>query len=163
MSGDLCPCGSGKEEKVCCGPIVEGEAPARTPEELMRARYCAHCRRSYAFLVESIHPAHRRGVTEAGIAEWARHVQWTGLQILAAAPGESEDEGQVSFAANYTISGIPRTMREDAAFRREEGKWFYVDGKVYGPEPFQHTTPKAGRNDSCPCGSGKKYKKCCGR
>ena len=24
-------------------------------------------------------------------------------------------------------------------------------------------TPKAGRNDPCPCGSGKKYKKCCGR
>lgn len=23
------------------------------------------------------------------------------------------------------------------------------------------TTPKAGRNDACPCGSGKKYKKCC--
>jgi preprotein translocase subunit SecA len=23
--------------------------------------------------------------------------------------------------------------------------------------------PKAGRNDTCPCGSGKKYKSCCGR
>ena len=23
--------------------------------------------------------------------------------------------------------------------------------------------PKVGRNDPCPCGSGKKYKKCCGR
>ena len=26
---------------------------------------------------------------------------------------------------------------------------------------FQHETPKVGRNDPCPCGSGKKYKKCC--
>ena len=25
------------------------------------------------------------------------------------------------------------------------------------------STPKVGRNDPCPCGSGKKYKKCCGR
>ncbi len=25
-----------------------------------------------------------------------------------------------------------------------------------------HSTDKAGRNDPCPCGSGKKYKKCCG-
>ena len=24
-------------------------------------------------------------------------------------------------------------------------------------------TPKVGRNDPCPCGSGKKYKKCCGK
>ena len=25
------------------------------------------------------------------------------------------------------------------------------------------TGPKVGRNDPCPCGSGKKYKQCCGR
>jgi uncharacterized protein len=29
-------------------------------------------------------------------------------------------------------------------------------------EPVVHATPKVGRNDPCPCGSGKKYKKCCG-
>jgi len=34
-------------------------------------------------------------------------------------------------------------------------------GKIF-VEPFVHTTPKPGRNDLCPCGSGKKYKKCCG-
>jgi hypothetical protein len=28
-------------------------------------------------------------------------------------------------------------------------------------EPFVHSQPKVGRNDPCPCGSGKKYKKCC--
>ncbi|WP_299066795.1 UPF0149 family protein [Accumulibacter sp.] len=27
---------------------------------------------------------------------------------------------------------------------------------------IRHDTPKLGRNDACPCGSGKKYKKCCG-
>ena len=37
-----------------------------------------------------------------------------------------------------------------------------------GEEPeisftFHNETPKVGRNDPCPCGSGKKYKKCCGR
>jgi preprotein translocase subunit SecA len=31
------------------------------------------------------------------------------------------------------------------------------------PEPFKRDKPKVGRNDPCPCGSGKKYKKCCGR
>ncbi len=30
-------------------------------------------------------------------------------------------------------------------------------------QPFIHTQPKIGRNDPCPCGSGKKYKKCCGK
>ncbi|NOZ62027.1 MAG: hypothetical protein GXO74_10135 [Calditrichaeota bacterium] len=30
-------------------------------------------------------------------------------------------------------------------------------------ETYHRETPKVGRNDPCPCGSGKKYKKCCGR
>ena len=29
--------------------------------------------------------------------------------------------------------------------------------------PIVHSTPKVGRNAPCPCGSGKKYKKCCSR
>ncbi|MFH0965633.1 MAG: preprotein translocase subunit SecA [Planctomycetota bacterium] len=31
------------------------------------------------------------------------------------------------------------------------------------PEPFKHKAPKVGPNDPCACGSGRKYKKCCGR
>jgi preprotein translocase subunit SecA len=30
-------------------------------------------------------------------------------------------------------------------------------------EPIVNDQPKVGRNDPCPCGSGKKYKKCCGQ
>jgi len=31
-----------------------------------------------------------------------------------------------------------------------------------GPGTLERTAPKVGRNDPCPCGSGKKFKKCCG-
>ena len=31
------------------------------------------------------------------------------------------------------------------------------------PEPIKNEEPKVGRNDPCPCGSGKKYKNCCGK
>ncbi|MFK5915411.1 MAG: SEC-C metal-binding domain-containing protein, partial [Woeseiaceae bacterium] len=31
----------------------------------------------------------------------------------------------------------------------------------YQNETYHRENPKTGRNDSCPCGSGKKYKKCC--
>ena len=39
----------------------------------------------------------------------------------------------------------------------------YVEDKFAGefPEPYLRTMPKVGRNDPCPCGSGKKFKKCC--
>ncbi|MCA9791670.1 MAG: SEC-C domain-containing protein, partial [Candidatus Eremiobacteraeota bacterium] len=41
---------------------------------------------------------------------------------------------------------------------RLDGRWYYLDGVE---TPVQ-AGPKVGRNDPCPCGSGKKYKKCCG-
>ena len=31
------------------------------------------------------------------------------------------------------------------------------------PKPVKRELPKVGRNDLCPCGSGKKFKRCCGR
>lgn len=34
--------------------------------------------------------------------------------------------------------------------------------RLPAPTPIQNLAPKVGRNDPCPCGSGKKYKKCCG-
>lgn len=36
------------------------------------------------------------------------------------------------------------------------------DALEFWPQPYRRTAPKVGRNDPCPCGSGKKYKKCCG-
>ncbi len=33
---------------------------------------------------------------------------------------------------------------------------------LHGKQPVFRTEPKVGRNDPCPCGSGKKYKKCHG-
>ena len=47
----------------------------------------------------------------------------------------------------------------DEIFTKEEQK------ELYKEEKSSHTVvkaPKVGRNDPCPCGSGKKYKKCCG-
>lgn len=37
-----------------------------------------------------------------------------------------------------------------------------IDGSS-GKQQVQKLSVKVGRNDPCPCGSGKKYKKCCGR
>ncbi len=36
------------------------------------------------------------------------------------------------------------------------------NGEAQKVETVVHEGPKIGRNDPCPCGSGKKYKKCCG-
>ena len=36
------------------------------------------------------------------------------------------------------------------------------DHEHAGPRPYVREQPKVGRNDPCVCGSGKKFKKCCG-
>ena len=36
-------------------------------------------------------------------------------------------------------------------------------GEVSIDLPVRRSIPKVGRNEACPCGSGKKYKNCCGR
>ena len=44
---------------------------------------------------------------------------------------------------------------------RDEAPPDALDDDEYVDEPFVRESPKVGRNDPCPCGSGKKYKKCC--
>ena len=41
--------------------------------------------------------------------------------------------------------------------------WIWDEDFLATQQPFVRQNPKIGRNDPCPCGSGKKYKKCCGK
>ena len=54
-----------------------------------------------------------------------------------------------------------RWAEEDA--KRDEVEWDgdYGYDEMFHPETYVRAEPKVGRNDPCPCGSGKKYKKCC--
>ena len=158
----LCPCGSGLELDACCGQYINGKAKAPTAEALMRARYTAHCLKKYDFLTDTTHPEFREGASAEEIQEWSSFMTWEGLDILeTSAGGESDSMGEVKFCAHYSVKNIPQELREDAFFRREGEEWFYVDGTVHGRQPVRNAGPRIGRNDPCPCGSGKKYKKCC--
>jgi SEC-C motif-containing protein len=52
---------------------------------------------------------------------------------------------------------------ERSRFVKESDRWYYVDGLLPTPVTYRREEEKVGRNDPCPCGSGKKYKKCCGK
>ena len=79
--------------------------------------------------------------------------QWQGLTVFATDEGRHPDEGFVSFIARYHDDNRPGAIIERSRFLKENGRWYYIDG----------TRPLIGRNDPCPCGSGKKFKKCCGQ
>lgn len=48
-------------------------------------------------------------------------------------------------------------------FRMQEVKLRNMISKYLSRTPYVREAPKIGRNETCPCGSGKKYKYCCGK
>ena len=65
----------------------------------------------------------------------------------------------------WMFAGAARAYRLFADDRREFAQEFdqdAIDEDDYSPETYVRVEPKIGRNEPCPCGSGKKYKKCCG-
>lgn len=158
---EKCPCGSGSALEACCAPIVGG-APAPTAEALMRSRYTAYVLKEVDH-IERTHAAEIRDTFSREEAEeLARAVEWSGLEIRAVSGGgTTDDTGTVEFISRYKMNGQIQIHHEKSAFRREDGQWVYVDGEM-NPKGPPRTVAKVGRNEPCPCGSGKKYKKCCG-
>ena len=160
---DICPCGSSKPYTGCCGPLISGEQRAETAEQLMRSRYTAYVKKELAWLRESLHPRHRADYDEASSRAWAERAEWHGIEILGTVKGGPGDQdGTVEFAVSFTESGVRQEHRELSTFERTGDTWYFVTGKVLPTRPVVRQGPKAGRNDPCPCGSGKKFKKCCG-
>ena len=160
---NLCPCGSGKDYDACCKPLIDGEQPAETAEALMRSRYTAHAKQAYDYLFETTLPDSREEGDRKGTEAWSRKLEWQGLEVRAVEKGAAEDtEGTVEFVARYRKNGKAFDHHEVATFTKLDDRWYFKDGQPPAQEQVVRQGPKVGRNDSCPCGSGKKYKKCCG-
>jgi SEC-C motif-containing protein len=162
-----CPCRRREAKPLafgaCCGPILAG-APAPSAEALMRSRYSAFASADGDYLLASLAPESRGDFDRKSALHWATSSQWTGLDILATEAGLVGDEtGVVEFVAHFTMEGETKAHRERSSFRKnpETGGWWFVDEVKTKKEPVV-LGKQPGRNDPCPCGSGKKYKKCCG-
>lgn len=152
-----CPCGGGGEFAQCCQPIIDAQQRAATPEQLMRARYSAYATGSIDFLGKSNHSRTRGQFDPESAGRWSRESRWLGLTILGS-DSSTTDRAHVNFEARYEDrDGVAVLHQERALFEREGGEWRFVSG---GAIPA--VSQKVGRNEPCPCGSGKKFKKCCG-
>ncbi|MBI2519880.1 MAG: YchJ family protein [Bdellovibrio sp.] len=158
-----CFCGNTKEFKECCEPYITGTKQPSTAEATMRARYSAYCSCNVDYIKKTQHPKGSEDFDENATREWAQDSTWLGLQILETKNGGPQDQnGVVEFKAKYRHKNIEHTHHECSTFQKEDGVWYFVDGKVF-KTPLVQATPKVGRNEPCTCGSGKKYKKCCGQ
>jgi SEC-C motif-containing protein len=160
-----CPCGSEKPISACCLPLLQGKDRARTAEELLRARYTAFTRGDVDFVLETHHSRTRGEVKRDEVEEWSKGSEWLGLRILQKeAGGEGDEKGTITFHARYKAREGEKAQDhyEHAIFERENGAWRFLDAQGLKQGPIVRSEPKVGRNDPCPCGSGKKYKKCHG-
>ncbi|GEO82953.1 YchJ family metal-binding protein [Pararhodospirillum oryzae] len=157
-----CPCGVGDSLEACCGPLLAGAA-APTAEALMRSRYTAYVLERYEYLGETDAEALREKFDRDETAAMVEGITWTGLKVVRTKEGGPEDEtGEVEFLARFRHQGKDLIRHEASTFQRENGRWVYVDS-VMNPKHPPRQVEQIGRNDPCPCGSGKKYKKCCGK
>lgn len=153
---DPCPCNSGKLYSSCCKPLLAGEEIATTAEALMRSRYTAYVVQDDGYLMKTWHPS-----TRPPIISPASMSGWYGLNIIRTEAGGRDDTtGIVEFKATAIRQKHIFRMHEISRFVREGDQWLYVDGEILESPPA--ISDKVGRNDPCPCGSGKKFKKCCG-
>ncbi len=121
----------------------------------MRSRYTAYALTKVPYLVDTVVKSRRMDHQPDGIAQFARSADWKRLDILDTETGEpGDDRGVVEFQAWYLQHGKLECIRERSLFFKEDGRWRYSHGT--------HAKPQIGRNDQCPCGSAKKYKKCHG-
>ena len=167
-----CPCGLNSPYTDCCGPLIRGAGYADNAEDLMRSRYTAYTQKNWDYLIATTHSSERSGIRRKTFEKWVKGVKWLKLEILGTKKGGlADDEGEVSFTAFYKEDDEEHALRETSKFLKENGRWTYsekqstIHRKVHDePQtPVKRGGPKVGRNDPCPCGSGKKFKKCCGK
>lgn len=154
-----CLCGSDLTYPQCCELLHTGQTNASTAVTLMRSRFTAYAKHNEAYLLKtwdvSTRPATVDFSKETG--------EWTRLEIILAKKGSAKDhKGTVEFKAYFTIDGEQRVMNEVSRFVKKKRHWFYQDGKVKSIASDQGSF-NHGLNAPCGCGSGKKFKRCCGK
>lgn len=160
---EKCPCGSGNNYDDCCKIFISGKKSAPTAQALMRARYSAYAKHEIDFIEATHIREERDNVSVEETKQWSEESQWLNLEILSTKKGlETDDTGVVEFKAKYRQADVIYTHHEVSKFSKAEGKWFFAEGRSsVSSAGIGSDATKVGRNDPCPCGSGKKYKKCC--
>lgn len=156
----ICPCGSNKEYLMCCGQYIEQHQLPATPEQLMRSRYTAYTKANIDYIRKTMQGRAALRFDHDSAKNRTEQVQWLKLEVLQSyIDSYNKNRGFVEFKAYYRLATQEHCLHELSEFHLQDGQWSYVDGK----HEFKSSNKiKASRNDPCICGSGKKYKKCCG-
>jgi len=146
-----CPCQSNKSYEDCCGRFHTHTQFPETAEQLMRSRYAAYVLKNVPYIVETTVPSQQALLNVQAIQAWAEETQWLGLQILNT-ESFTKTQSAVEFNAVFQGEEGEQTHHERSIFVKIDGCWYFVDP----------TVPLPTMKQPCVCGSGKKFKHCCG-
>ena len=154
-----CHCGSEKLYTSCCYPILLNKQFPTTAELLMRSRFTAYAMQNEAYLLKTWDTSKR----PKDIDFSKEQAEWTKLEIVKTKKGGEKDcKGVVEFKAYYLQDNVEYVMNEVSRFIKQAGRWFYLDGVVKSVKQVGQQSNQ-GKNAPCSCGSGKKFKRCCGK
>ncbi|MCX7086274.1 MAG: YchJ family protein [Methylococcales bacterium] len=153
-----CLCGSSLAYSQCCEPYHSGTKLPATAEALMRSRYSAYVLRIGSYLQDTWELSGRPKVIDFT----KETIEWLRLEITDTKKGSAQDnKGVVAFKAFFMQDGEECVMNEISRFTKVNGRWFYLDGVIKSMGKVDLQT-NLGKNAPCSCGSGKKFKRCCG-
>lgn len=129
-----------------------------TAEALMRSRFTAYALHNAGYLSATWDAARCPKTIDFS----KEKADWHRLEIIETKKGGHKDtKGVVEFKAYFLLDGEEYVMHEISRFIKTNGCWFYLDGVVNSISKVGLNT-HLGKNALCACGSGKKYKRCCG-
>ena len=153
LNNNTCFCGNQKNYEDCCEPLLLGDKQAETPEQLMRSRFTAYAQKNAKYIYQTYASEKQAENPVKEIKEFATSCRFISLSVIDT--NNDGDRGVVEFKANYFYQNLYCELHERSQFIKEQDQWRYLDGII-----FPVADIKVGRNDDCPCGSNKKYKKC---
>ena len=127
---------------------------AESAERLMRTRYSAFVLSKAEYIVKTTLAAQQALLDIKAIEQWARETNWAGLEIVSHVAKLGKRHAQVEFKAYYTKpDGQQAAHHELSSFVEIEGRWYFLDSTV---------DMNVSQKQPCICGSGEKFKRCCG-
>ncbi|WP_288726136.1 YchJ family protein [uncultured Psychrobacter sp.] len=175
LSLPICPCqinpvsdaiGAPLLYQDCCQPYHDGllnkEADgikAETAKRLMRTRYSAFVLVKPNYIVKTTIPAQQNLLDIKAIENWAKETDWAGLEIVTHTPKLDKRHAQVEFKAYFKTNENLQAHHELSAFVKvtdknsNNARWYFLDPTV---------SMSVSQKQPCICGSGEKFKRCCG-
>ena len=185
LSLQTCPCqispasqsvSSALLYKDCCQPYHDSLCHkevdqadgiyADSAERLMRTRYSAFVLIKPEYIVKTTLPVQQNLLDINAIESWATETDWAGLEIVKHTPKLGKRHAQVEFKAYFNIKDNTTSLEEKLQAHHELSTFVKVTNKANHDVRWYFLDPTVAMTVSqkqpCICGSGEKFKRCCG-